>query len=478
MLERLEKPKRRLSLPLSLFGLSGFSSFLYMKISFFGAAHEVTGSCFLLETEEKNILVDCGMFQGSNFNEARNHDTFPFDPNDLDAVFVTHAHADHTGRIPKLVRDGFNGPMYMTKATAELARIIWEDAHSIMVADEEKFQTPVLYDATDIERAVGQCQGVDYRTPVDFGGGVKAVWKDAGHIFGAAFIEVTAHGKTVVFSGDIGNTDVPILRDTDRLGKVDILLAESTYGDRQHETRRESIDLILGLIKEGCDRGGTILLPAFSIERTQELLYDLNTMSEEGRLPKMPIFLDSPMAINALDVYRRYPEYYDRQAYCLHQTGKDFFQFPQLHTTRSREESKHINQVPAPKMIIAGAGMMNGGRIVHHAYRYLSDPKSTLIIVGYQAQGTLGRRLYEGAERVRIFGEQIPVRCTVKAIGGLSAHADQEKMVSWIRNAEQVPEKIYCVHGESHAATALAHRYRDEFGVIALVPEYGEVVEI
>ena len=258
---------------------------------------------------------------------------------------------------------------------------------------------------------------------------------------------------------------MPILKDTERLGAADVLFWESTYGDRQHEPAERRKQLFLSLLRDGIRRGGTIMIPAFSIERIQELLYTLHvTIEHEKSLPKFPIFLDSPMAIDALAVYKRYPEYYDREAARMYMIGDDFLRFPGLSVTRSVEESKQINNVPGPKMVIAGAGMMNGGRILHHAHRYLSDPRSTLIIVGYQAEGTLGRRLYEGAEQVTIFGDTIPVRCTVQAIGGLSAHADQDRLVSWVSQAAARPRKIYCVHGEAHSATALAHRFRRSWG--------------
>ncbi len=449
-----------------------------MKIHFFGAAHEVTGSCHMIETQKSQILLDCGMFQGSDFSEGKNYEAFPFDARNIEALLVSHAHLDHTGRIPKLIKDGFAGPIFMTKATRELAKLIWEDAYQIMKYENEKFQRPMLFFPEDIEVAFSRCQGVDYDVWNKVGD-IEFKFHDAGHIFGSAFIEVRGDGKTVVFSGDIGNLDAPIIRDTENLPDMDALLCESTYGDRVHESADERDKMLLDLISQGVSRGGTIMIPAFSLERTQELLYKLHIMSlHDNTLPKAPIFLDSPLAIDAMAVYKRYKEYYDKEASQETHDGDDFLTFPQLHVTRSRDESKKINDVRGPKIIIAGSGMMNGGRIVHHAFRYLSDPKSTLIIVGYQAQGTLGRRLYEGAERVKIFGQEVEVHCKIKAIGALSAHADQNKLLGWIGATKQKPKKVYCVHGEPEAATALAHKIRDEFGIQTFVPEYGDVVEV
>lgn len=450
-----------------------------MHIQFCGANRGVTGSCHLFDTSKHKILVDCGMFQGSNFSEGKNFDSFPFDPKSISAVIVTHAHLDHIGRIPKLVREGFSGYIYMTKATAELAELIWYDAYDVMKYDNEKFGYPVLFEREDIAKAKSLCRGVNYKEQLEIFDGVHAVWKDAGHIFGAAFVEVTAQGKKIGFSGDVGNDGVPILRDTEQLGDVDLLLCESTYGDRLHEDVDTRRSIVLNLVSDAVHKGGTIMVPAFSLERTQELLYELNRLSEyEKTLPNIPIFVDSPLAIDATKVYEKYPEYYDKEAAELHTNGDNFFEFPNLQFTYTKEQSKRINHVPGPKMVIAGAGMMNGGRILHHASRYLSDPNSTLVIVGYQAEGTLGRRLYEGAKHVKVMNEEIDVHCTVKAIGALSAHGDQKKLLNWVGGAQKLPKEIYCVHGEPVAATEFAHRLKDNFGVDAFVPEYCETVEI
>lgn len=449
-----------------------------MKVTFLGAAHEVTGSCHLVEHEGSKILLDCGMFQGSDDNEGKNHQDFVFDPKEIAAVFLSHAHLDHTGRVPKLVREGFRGQVYGTRATIDLAHIIWKDARRIMFYNNKKHQAPILYDEADVDEARAKCEGLDYGATVEVGP-FTVTFKDAGHIFGSSFLEIKAGDKVLGFSGDIGNSNVPILRETDQLGEVDVLLCESTYGGRKHESEDMRIAMLRDLILEAHQKGGTIMMPAFSIERTQEILYRLDKLIEQdGALPKFPIFLDSPMAIDALPVYKRYPEYYDREACNQYMSGEDFLSFPNLTITRTKEESKKINHVPNPKMIIAGSGMMTGGRIMHHAFRYLSDPNSTLIIVGYQAQGTLGRRLYEGAERVHIFDEAIDVKCSIKAIGALSAHGDQDKLVSWVRNAEKTPEKVYCIHGEPESATALGHRLRDELGIKAFVPEVGDFFEM
>ncbi|MFH0857694.1 MAG: MBL fold metallo-hydrolase [Candidatus Magasanikbacteria bacterium] len=449
-----------------------------MKITFHGAAGGVTGSCHLLETVGKKILLDCGMFQGGEFNEKMNHEDFGFNPESLDALIVTHAHLDHVGRIPKLIRDGYTGPIYMTYGTKELALLVLEDAVHIMEENEEKYGTPVLYTLEDVQRVEKQCKCIEYHNTVPVADGVIATWKDAGHILGSAFIEIESADGRVGFSGDVGNNNVPILRDTDQLGNVDVLLIESTYGDRVHEGEDEKKKIILEYIDEGVKHGGTIMIPSFSIERTQEILYHLHELSEDGTLPEIPMFLDSPLAIKAISVYEKHQEYLDREALEQVQAGENFLQFPNLKFTETVNESKDINHIIGPKLIIAGSGMMNGGRIVHHAMRYLPDPNSLLIFVGYQAEGTLGRKIYNGAEKVHIFDEDIPVKCTVKAIGALSAHGDQEKLVSWVRNAEKLPKKIYCVHGEPNAATTLAHRFKDEMNIPAFVPEKGESFEI
>lgn len=450
-----------------------------MNIRCFGAVKEVTGSCHLLDTGTEKILFDCGMFQGDEMNEKKNYGQFPFNPSELDAVVLSHAHLDHTGRVPKLARDGFRGPIYGTHGTLELAELIWNDARHIMIYNMKKTGEIALYDEKDILSTVKQCHAVDYRIPFSIGSS-KVILKDAGHIFGSSFIELEYDGKRVVFSGDIGNDDVPILQDLESLGSpVDLLICESTYGNRRHEDLRIRKDILLEYIKMGYERGGTIMIPAFSLERTQEILYLLDEMIEEDKsLPRFPIFLDSPLAIDALPTYNKYTEYYDTEAADKFKRGNDFFDFKGLIITRTVEESKQINEVRGMKMVIAGSGMMNGGRIIHHALRYLSDPKSTLLLVGYQAKGTLGRQLEDGEKKVKIFHESIVVKCCIEKISALSAHGDKDKLIAWIGSGEKPPKKVSFVHGEESVAVELAKQVRDIYGIEVIVPDMGDIIEV
>ncbi|KKR86659.1 MAG: putative exonuclease of the beta-lactamase fold involved in RNA processing [Candidatus Uhrbacteria bacterium GW2011_GWF2_41_16] len=455
-----------------------------MKIAFHGAAREVTGSCILLtvhdtDNAQHRLLIDCGMFQGERFADERNAEPFVFDVETIDAVFVTHPHADHTGRLPSLLHQGYRGPITMTHPCLSLTRLVLEDAYHIMEENARRSQEPLLYQKEDVESVVNHCTSVNYHESITVAPGVTVMFHDAGHVLGSAFISVEAEGKRIVFSGDIGNDDVPILADTESISTADIVVCESTYGDRVHEGKGERSErlkeYLVGTIREK----GVLMIPSFSIERTQELLYELNQILLHELKTDVPIFLDSPMAIKATEVYRHFKEYLQFDESILSDPDRDFFSFPNLRETLTVDESKTINDIPAPKIIIAGSGMMSGGRIMHHLLRYLGDRNSMVLIIGYQGHGTLGRKLYEGANEVFIYGQRISVRAQIKAIGAFSAHGDMNKLTRWLHPEDgKIPQKIFLVHGDLEAKEIFAAHLREELHTEIVIPEVYSVHEV
>ncbi|MCR4256558.1 MAG: MBL fold metallo-hydrolase [Candidatus Uhrbacteria bacterium] len=462
-----------------------------MKISFYGAAREVTGSCYLLETSGgtpagrnalrragSRVLVDCGMFQGCNTCDVKNLTELPFDAASIDAVFLTHAHLDHCGRIPKLVRDGFRGKVYGTPPTLDLAELVMLDAVGIMRGDLKREGIAMLYEEEDVALAINQFAGVDYSRDVKVGD-VTARPRDAGHIFGSAFWEFEdGAGKRVAFSGDLGNDGNRILKPTAQLAAVDALIIESTYGNRVHEDESARETKLRDVVGQTIKNEGVLIIPAFAIDRTQQILFELNHLIENGIVPEVPMYLDSPMAIKATEIMKSYPQYYNKDAQALAATGDDLFDFPGLTLTLSRDESKFINDAPKPKVIIAGSGMMNGGRIQHHLVRYLSDKNSTVLIVGYQAGGTLGRDLYEGKKVVNVLQERVHVNARITSIGAYSAHADQKKLARWAVGAEEKPKRVIVTHGEDAAAVALATHFQEHLGIPAVAPHFGDTIDV
>ena len=449
-----------------------------MKISFHGATREVTGSCYLVETEKTRLLVDCGMFQGSAFADAKNFRNFSFDPKTIDAIAVTHAHLDHCGRLPKLQKDGFRGKIYCTPPTAKLVTIVLENAEQIMEDDARRELRPKLYEHDDVKHVTARISPVEYSQRVRLDG-LTFRFRDAGHILGSAFVEIEeTGGARIAFSGDLGNMPDPILKPTAQLAQQDALVIESTYGNRLHEQTDTRKHQLRTLLERTLKEKGVLIIPAFAIERTQELLYELNEIIEHTRIAPVDLYLDSPLAIRASDVFREFPEYYNRNALRHVSAGDDLFDFPGLHKTLTHEESKAINDAPRPKVIIAGSGMMNGGRIRHHLQRYLGDPKSTVLIVGYQAHGTLGRKLYTGERHVDVLGKRITVQARIASNGAYSAHADQRGLIKWIQSAEKLPAHVYCTHGEEAASAALASRVTEELGIPADVPRCEQTIEI
>lgn len=450
-----------------------------MKLTFAGGAGSVTGACYLLQEKETNILIDCGLNQGGSENEKKNFDPFPFDPKIIEAVFVTHTHIDHIGRIPKLVKDGFSGTIYSTAPTKDAAYHLLIDAHHIMLNDLPKDQNP-LYDLADIDRSMELWRVVTYHKPISVGAFVVEAY-DAGHILGSASYKITGGGKAIVFSGDLGNIPAPLVKKTEYIKEADYALIESAYGNRIHEDVAQRVTVLEDMIEDVVRSKGTLVIPSFAMERTQDLLYELNKLVEEGRIPKIPIFIDSPLAIRLTETYKKYerdPVFLDQKAVEAVRKGDAIFNFPGLRFTLTTEESKEINSVPPPKVVIAGAGMSNGGRILHHEVRYLSDPQSAILFVGFQPEGSLGRLILDGAKEVRIMGQTVPIRARVKAIGGFSAHADQPLLLAWIESMKDSLKKVFVVQGEEDQSTPLAHRIKDVLAIEAVVPKLGDSIEL
>jgi len=453
-----------------------------MEITFFGASEEVTGSNYLLETPNTKILIDCGLLQGGRFVNPENYEPFPFDTKGIDATFITHAHIDHTGKIPKLYKEGFRGRIYSTSPTKDFAEQLLVDSEHLLYRDAIEQGKPPIYDLNDITGALKLWQGVSYHEKIhvkDF----EIEFFDAGHILGSAVIVVTEKetGKRIAFSGDLGNQPAPLVKDTEELNDIDYLLVESTYGDRIHDNPGTRRDRLEDVIEDAMRLNGVLLIPAFAMERTQELLYEMDELVENGRVPGAPVYVDSPLAIKLTAIYKKYsqdPMYFDDEAIERAKTGMELFDFPRLRFTLTTEQSKSINDAPMPKIIIAGSGMSNGGRILHHELRYLSNPNTTILFIGYQARGTLGRAILDGAPVVRILGEEVPVRCKMATISGYSAHADQPLLLKWIHPMRQSLKKVFIVHGDIDQMTPFAQKIRDEFALDAVIPTKGMKVTL
>lgn len=450
-----------------------------ITLTCFGGIGSPTGSNFMLEDPEQkiSILVDCGFLQGKKVAEDENREPFAYDPKTASALFITHAHIDHIGRIPKLVRDGFRGTIYSTPPTKDIAELMLIDSLGVLTKEAEGDQKEPIYTEQDVMQALSLWQTTNYHQPVVVGD-FSVVFRDAGHILGSSMVELTINGKKILFTGDLGNSPAPILKDTEKITDIDYLVMESVYGDRNHEDRGVRKNLLEDAVEDTVRRGGTLMIPAFSLERTQELLYELNDLIEHGRIPPVPVFIDSPLAIKVTTVYKKYQEYFNAQAQAIIKTGDDIFKFPNLKFTMSTDESKAIRNVAPPKIILAGSGMSNGGRIIHHEKAYLPDQKSTLLIIGYQVPGSLGRALQDGEREVRILGETVPVRAEIRSIHGYSAHKDSDHLLEFVANTADHVKKVFVVLGEPKASSFLTQRIRDYLGVSARMPEQNEKIEI
>lgn len=446
-------------------------------VTFCSGAGTVTGANFLFEASGHKILIDCGLLQSTKLADEINWQDFSYDPKQIDALFITHAHIDHIGRIPKLFKDGFRGVIYSTNATKDLALPMLLDTTVILGRDIEH-KLDEIYTAEAVAEIMKLWKGVDYHEKVSEFSELEIFYKDAGHILGSGMLYIKYNGKNIVFTGDLGNSPSPILLDTEKVDDADYMIMESVYGDRNHESRGERKQRLQAIIQDNFKRNGTLIIPTFSLERSQELLFEINDLVENERIPKMPIFFDSPLAIKLTKVYRNYEKLLNKDALVHIDHGDDIFMFKGLHTTLKTEESKMILNTPDPKIIIAGSGMSNGGRIVHHEKNYLPDENNTLLLIGYQSSGTMGRAIEDGAETVKIFGEDVPVRAHIEKISGYSGHKDSDNLINFVSDTQERVKKVYLAMGEPKSSLFLAQKLRDNFGIDAVVPKGGDVVTL
>lgn len=442
------------------------------KITFCTGVGTVTGANFLFETPKgTRILVDCGMVQGEKVALEENAEKFPYDLSAIQALFITHAHLDHVGRIPKIVKDGYKGPIYSTPQTRELAEIVLTDAVNIIASEARHNNTVPLYGHEDVPVVFNQWKTIEYHETFKLNDDVSVYLKDAGHILGSTMFEVTTGDIKILFTGDLGNSPAPLLRDTEPVGDVDYIVMESVYGDRNHENVQDRRAQLEKVIKDTIARGGTLVIPSFAIDRTQVLLYELNELIKQGRVPSVPVYMDSPMASKATDIYKKNEDLFNDSVKAEIAGGNDIFSFKNLELTVSPQDSRIIDGDKSPKIIFAGSGMSVGGRIVSHEQYYLPDPKSTILLVGYQSTGSLGRQIADGAKVVRIHNENIKIQAHIETLYSYSAHKGGDQLVQFVATATKRLKEVFPVMGEPKSSMYLAQRINDELEIKAMVPE-------
>jgi metallo-beta-lactamase family protein len=449
-------------------------SLMQSKIHFYGGAGSVTGANFLVESGETRFLIDCGLAQGRHNAEEDNWEKFAYDPSSVPLLIVTHGHIDHIGRIPKLVKDGFRGKIISTEVTRAIAGPLLMDSMELLRHDAVKHGREELYNEKDIHEALALWEGIPYHASREIGGGFSFELLDAGHILGSAMVKVTREGKTIVFTGDLGGGNSPLLGPHEKLGKIDYLLMESVYGDRTRANDADHVRQLGDAIREVEKTRGTLLIPAFSTERTQDIIFEIRTMMQEGKVPSMPVYIDSPLAEKITAAYLEYPQYFSSAIQERVKAGEKLFSFSELRFIENAEASRGISSPQGPKVIIAGSGMSNGGRVHEHEKNILPDKNSVLLIVGYQAAGSLGRRLAEGDKNVFIQGQRVHVAAKIEPIYGYSAHMDGAQLLEFAGEVAESVKQIYVVMGEPSASGFLAQRIRDYLGVKAIAPAANE----
>ncbi len=459
-----------------------------MRVEFLGGVRTVTGSATLLENGSLKWLVDCGMFQGGKELEERNWKTQPYQAKNLSFILLTHAHIDHSGLIPKLVKEGFRGKVICTKATLDLCEVMLQDSGHIQEMEAEwknrkgkragKGGALPLYTAKDAEKSLRCFQPVNYDEMVQLSDGLKVRFKDAGHILGSAIIEIWVQEgrgeKKIVFSGDLGNFDQPIIRDPSIVEEGDVLWLESTYGDRLHKSKEETVQELLKIVQEAIAHQAKVIIPAFAVERTQDIIYTLGQSIRKGALPPIPVYIDSPLAISATEIFKKNSDCFDRETQEILSGGENPLDIPGIIYTRTTEESKAINEDSRPGVIVSASGMCDAGRIQHHLKHHLWREASHVVIIGYQAEGTVGRRIVDGAKTVRLFGEEIAVKAHIHTLGGFSAHADQKGLLDWVSHLRNPPLEIFVNHGEENISMGLSQRISGQFHFKTSVPQWRE----
>ena len=461
-----------------------------VNIKFLGAAKSVTGSKYLLEINARKILVDCGLFQGLKELRLRNWDDFPIPPESVEVIIITHAHLDHIGYLPRMVNGGFHGRVICTQATEDLMKIMLMDAAKLQ-EEEARFafkrgyskhaKPEPLFTTEDAERVLTLVESYPMEKEIDVLNSVNVTFHNAGHILGAAFVEIdlqgTAHKRKIVFSGDLGRYDDPILYDPKVIPQADVLLVESTYGDRSNPVNKVAEDLTR-IIHEAVDQNGLIVIPAFAVGRTQTLIYYFHQLMQAKAIPNLPVYIDSPMAIRATDIYERNNAYHKIEVKKAHGELISIFDSSNIHFCSTQESSKALNEIKSPSIIISASGMCTGGRILHHLYHRLRNEHDTILFAGFQAEGTRGRAILQGEKFVKLFGEQVPVNCHVREIHGLSAHADQSELLRWMGDLREAPKRTFITHGEEAVAVNFANIIKQKRGWDPTVPGYLESFEL